>query len=99
RRPINIVDRDDEQNQAENAPPNAGFSRNIRRGCGDRFCHRVRITCSRRIVNMSERKLLGMLVPSSNTVLEPTCAAMLTGVANVSAHFARFRVTEIALTS
>jgi maleate isomerase len=46
---------------------------------------------------MSERKLLGMLVPSSNTVLEPTCAAMLAGVANVSAHFARFRVTEISL--
>jgi maleate isomerase len=47
---------------------------------------------------MSERKLLGMLVPSSNTVLEPMCAAMLAGVSNVSAHFARFRVTEIALT-
>jgi maleate isomerase len=47
---------------------------------------------------MSERKLLGMLVPSSNTVLEATCAAMLAGVTNVSAHFARFRVTEISLT-
>jgi maleate isomerase len=47
---------------------------------------------------MSERKHLGMLVPSSNTVLEPMCAAMLAGVRNVSAHFARFRVTEISLT-
>jgi maleate isomerase len=46
---------------------------------------------------MTGRKLLGMLVPSSNTVLEPTCAAMLAGVTDVSAHFARFRVTEISL--
>lgn len=46
---------------------------------------------------MSERKLLGMLTPSSNTVLEPTCAAMLAGVPEVTAHFARFRVTQIAL--
>jgi len=36
-------------------------------------------------------------VPSSNTVLEPMCAAMLAGVPDVSAHFARFRVTEISL--
>jgi maleate isomerase len=40
---------------------------------------------------------LGMLTPSSNTVLEPTTAAMLAGVADVTAHFSRFRVTEIAL--
>jgi maleate isomerase len=46
---------------------------------------------------MSDRKLLGMLVPSSNTVLEPTSAAMLAGAPNLSAHFARFRVTEISL--
>ena len=46
---------------------------------------------------MSGRKLLGMLVPSSNTVLEPICAAMLADAPNVSAHFARFRVTEISL--
>lgn len=46
---------------------------------------------------MSSRTLLGMLTPSSNTVLEPLCAEMLRGVPNVSAHFARFRVTEIAL--
>jgi maleate isomerase len=40
---------------------------------------------------------LGMLTPSSNTVLEPTTAAMLAEVADVTAHFSRFRVTEIAL--
>jgi len=41
---------------------------------------------------------LGMLTPSSNTVLEPVTTAMLTGLPGVSAHFSRFRVTEIALT-
>ena len=46
---------------------------------------------------MSQRTFLGMLTPSSNTVLEPICAAMLQSVSNVSAHFARFRVTEISL--
>lgn len=40
---------------------------------------------------------LGMLTPSSNTVLEPMTAAMLAGVPDISAHFSRFRVTEIAL--
>ena len=40
---------------------------------------------------------LGMLTPSSNTVLEPVTAAMLADVPGVSAHFSRFRVTEIAL--
>ena len=44
-----------------------------------------------------ERVLLGMLTPSSNTVLEPNCAAMLREMPDVSAHFGRFRVTEIAL--
>jgi maleate isomerase len=41
---------------------------------------------------------IGMLTPSSNTVLEPVCAAMLAGLEDVSVHFARFRVTEISLT-
>jgi maleate isomerase len=41
---------------------------------------------------------LGMLTPSSNTVLEPATTAMLAGVPGVTAHFSRFRVTEIALT-
>lgn len=40
---------------------------------------------------------LGMLTPSSNTVLEPVTAAMLSGLPGVSAHFSRFKVTEIAL--
>ena len=40
---------------------------------------------------------LGMLTPSSNTVLEPVTMRMLMGVPNVTAHFARFKVTEIAL--
>jgi maleate isomerase len=40
---------------------------------------------------------LGMLTPSSNTVLEPVTAAMLAGRRGVSAHFSRFPVTEIAL--
>jgi maleate isomerase len=38
-----------------------------------------------------------MLTPSSNTVLEPTTVAMLAGLPPVTAHFARFKVTEIAL--
>jgi maleate isomerase len=46
---------------------------------------------------MTTRTLLGMLTPSSNTVLEPVTAAMLAGLEDVSAHFARFPVTEIAL--
>lgn len=41
---------------------------------------------------------LGMLTPSSNTVLEPVCAAMLADLGGAaSVHFARFKVTEIAL--
>lgn len=40
---------------------------------------------------------IGMLTPSSNTVLEPVTAAMLAGIPAVTAHFSRFRVTEIAL--
>ena len=47
---------------------------------------------------MNQRVLLGMLTPSSNTVLEPATSAMLAGVPEASAHFGRFRVTEIALT-
>ncbi len=49
----------------------------------------------RSIVN--NRVLLGMLTPSSNTVLEPVTSAMVAGLPEVSAHFARFRVTEISL--
>jgi maleate isomerase len=46
---------------------------------------------------VSRRVRLGMLTPSSNSVLEPLTSAMLVGVPGVTAHFARFRVTEIAL--
>ena len=45
----------------------------------------------------TKRKHIGMLTPSSNTVLEPVTAAMLAGLPDVSAHFGRFRVTEISL--
>jgi maleate isomerase len=40
---------------------------------------------------------LGMLTPSSNTVLEPVTVAMLAELPEVTAHFSRFKVTEIAL--
>ena len=43
------------------------------------------------------RIFLGMLTPSSNTVLEPVTTAMLAGLPEVTAHFSRFKVTEIAL--
>ena len=40
---------------------------------------------------------LGILTPSSNTVLEPLTTAMAAGLPGVTLHFSRFRVTEIAL--
>ncbi|RXH02457.1 maleate cis-trans isomerase family protein [Bradyrhizobium zhanjiangense] len=43
------------------------------------------------------RKRLGMITPSSNSVLEPVTSAVLAGTSGVTAHFSRFRVTEIAL--
>ncbi|MCP3398489.1 aspartate/glutamate racemase family protein [Bradyrhizobium sp. CCGB20] len=45
----------------------------------------------------TQRKRLGMITPSSNSVLEPVTNSMLHGVAGVTAHFSRFRVTEISL--
>jgi len=42
---------------------------------------------------------IGLLTPSSNTVLEPVVAQMLSALPNVSAHFSRFKVTEIALSA
>ncbi|MDP9097202.1 MAG: Asp/Glu/hydantoin racemase, partial [Pseudomonadota bacterium] len=41
---------------------------------------------------------LGMLTPSSNTVLEPVIAQLVAGLPGLSVHFSRFAVTEIALT-
>ena len=40
---------------------------------------------------------LGMLTPSSNTVLEPFTAAMLADLPDVSAHFQRLRVLKISM--
>jgi maleate isomerase len=49
-------------------------------------------------MDRSSRKLFAMLTPSSNTVLEPMTAAMLMPLfPSVTAHFGRFRVTQIAL--
>ena len=45
----------------------------------------------------SMRTRLGMLTPSSNSVLEPVTCAMLAGAPGITAHFSRFRVTEIGL--
>src|SRR6478609_4691778 len=46
---------------------------------------------------MTDRVFLGMLTPSSNTILEPVTTAMIAGLPDVTAHFSRFKVTEIAL--
>lgn len=43
------------------------------------------------------RRRFGILTPSSNTVLEPVTTRILSAVPGMTAHFARFRVTEIAL--
>jgi maleate isomerase len=44
-----------------------------------------------------KRVRLGMLTPSSNTTLEPMTTAIIHGLPEVTAHFARFPVTEISL--
>lgn len=46
---------------------------------------------------MTRRKRLGVLTPSSNTALEPLTSAMVSGLLGVTAHFARFAVTEISM--
>jgi maleate isomerase len=46
---------------------------------------------------MARTLRLGMLTPSSNTALEPLTQAMLAPLPETSAHFSRFRVTEIGL--
>jgi len=40
---------------------------------------------------------LGVLTPSSNTALEPLTSAIAAGLSGCSAHFSRFKVTEISL--
>jgi maleate isomerase len=46
---------------------------------------------------MAKRIRIGMLTPSSNSVLEPLTSAMVAGLPGVTAHFSRFPVTEISL--
>lgn len=46
---------------------------------------------------VGKRTLLGVLTPSSNTVLEPLTSAILAEVPDVTAHFSRFPVREISL--
>ena len=46
---------------------------------------------------MSDRTLLGVLTPSSNTRLEPMTARMLASLPGVTAHFSRFRVLDVGL--
>jgi maleate isomerase len=47
--------------------------------------------------SVDARIRLGMLTPSSNTVLEPVSTAIVAELPAVSVHFGRFKVTEIAL--
>ena len=47
---------------------------------------------------MTEKLIrLGMLTPSSNTVLEPITSEIISNYANVSVHFGRLKVVEISL--
>ena len=46
---------------------------------------------------MTKHKRIGVLTPSSNTALEPLTSALVSGIPGVTAHFARFGVTEISL--
>ncbi|WP_233837117.1 maleate cis-trans isomerase family protein [Paraburkholderia sp. ZP32-5] len=48
---------------------------------------------------MSRRLRLGVLTPSSNTSLEPLTQRLVAGLPEVSVHFARFSVTQIALSA
>lgn len=45
------------------------------------------------------RVLIGMLTPSSNTILEPMSGRILADLPEITAHFGRFPVTEISLES
>ena len=46
---------------------------------------------------MNGRVRLGIVTPSSNTVIEPLTSAILDDLPEVTAHFPRFKVTEISL--
>lgn len=46
---------------------------------------------------MQTRVRIGLLTPSSNTVMEPRVAELLADLPEVTAHFGRFRVVRIAM--
>ena len=47
---------------------------------------------------MTEKLIrLGMLTPSSNTVLEPITSEIISNYDNISVHFGRLKVVEISL--
>jgi len=46
---------------------------------------------------MSKMLRIGMMTPSSNTILEPMTQRMLRDMSHVSTHFSRLRVTEVSL--
>jgi len=48
---------------------------------------------------MTSTVRLGVLTPSSNTALEPLTSALATAFPGCSAHFSRFKVTEISLSA
>ena len=86
-----------ERNDGKAFPPGRFPDRND--AGGKHIRHRAstenRAPCRQTVSAMRTR--LGMIAPSSNSVLEPVTYAMLADVPGISAHFSRFRVTEIAL--
>jgi maleate isomerase len=56
-----------------------------------------KIPCTPDNAYMNRTTRLGVLTPSSNTALEPLTSALAAAVPGCSAHFSRFKVTEIAL--
>ncbi len=48
---------------------------------------------------MPQTLRLGVLTPSSNTALEPLTSALAAAIPGCSAHFSRFKVTEISLSA
>ncbi|MFN0299521.1 MAG: hypothetical protein ACKVQU_04105 [Burkholderiales bacterium] len=44
-----------------------------------------------------QTKRLGIILPSSNTVVEPTCIAVCDGLTDISLHFARFKLTAVTV--
>ncbi|MEM9632489.1 MAG: Asp/Glu/hydantoin racemase [Pseudomonadota bacterium] len=46
---------------------------------------------------MKHRRKLGLLTPSSNTIMEPRAAEVVSGLDDVSVHFTRVEVTEISM--